>query len=410
MKILSNIERCDESWIIGWVTIADQPDEKLVVDILLDGQSIGQCAANEYREDLQAAGHGNGYCAFSFQTPAFVPKSEVERLTFRLGDSNVFLFNPLSPAKPLDEPTPRTRSRFGGLWIDRDDWIDNLASKHRQGLISDELSVEIFKFVRDGYLVIKKAVPPTLIDEVNQQIDAFWRFPPVGLKIETFEPDGNLRLLPPDVSLRQGRTKMLDAFAYSAAIRQAIAAPKVMEFLSALFEDKPKAFQSLTFWNGSQQAMHKDSAYVKVDSSPMHMAATWLALEDVSPGSGELEYYIGSHRAPDYLFGGVYKWMDNHVQEHDAFLSSLHADAETHGHVKGTFRANKGDVLIWHADLAHGGSPITAPGATRRSLVTHFTGASDEPFYRRYSSYSQLESGTCWYVSQFADIQVAKVL
>ena len=81
-------------------------------------------------------------------------------------------------------------------------------------------------------------------------------------------------------------------------------APKVMEFLSAVFEDKPKAFQSLYFWKGSEQPIHKDTAYVKVDNEPMQLTASWLALEDVHANTGELEYYIGSHRAPDYLFGG----------------------------------------------------------------------------------------------------------
>jgi hypothetical protein len=37
-----------------------------------------------------------------------------------------------------------------------------------------------------------------------------------------------------------------------------------------------------------------------------------------------------------------------------------------------TFMAKKGDVLIWHADLMHGGVPIQDPRQTRKSLVAHF--------------------------------------
>jgi ectoine hydroxylase len=36
------------------------------------------------------------------------------------------------------------------------------------------------------------------------------------------------------------------------------------------------------------------------------------------------------------------------------------------------FLPRKGDVLIWHANLLHGGRAIAAPGATRRSLVAHY--------------------------------------
>ncbi|HET6830459.1 MAG TPA: hypothetical protein VFH44_03815, partial [Solirubrobacterales bacterium] len=33
---------------------------------------------------------------------------------------------------------------------------------------------------------------------------------------------------------------------------------------------------------------------------------------------------------------------------------------------------NVGDVLFWHHKLTHGGSAVTRPGATRRSLVGHY--------------------------------------
>jgi ectoine hydroxylase-related dioxygenase (phytanoyl-CoA dioxygenase family) len=219
-----------------------------------------------------------------------------------------------------------------------------------------------------------------------------------------------MRVIPPVLSVRPGRTKMLDLYAHSGAAREAIAAPAVVEFLATIFEDQPKAFQGLTFWNGSQQAIHKDTAYVKIDSNPMHLAATWLALEDIQPGTGELEYYVGSHRAPDFLFGGSNKWMESHPEEHDQFLKSLHDDARRLGHVKGSFLAKKGDVLIWHADLAHGGSPILQPSLTRKSLVTHFTPSADEPFYRRTACYREAELGGVRFVSQFSDMVLAEEL
>ena len=36
------------------------------------------------------------------------------------------------------------------------------------------------------------------------------------------------------------------------------------------------------------------------------------------------------------------------------------------------FLPKKGDALIWHADLVHGGSPRTDRDLTRWSLVSHF--------------------------------------
>jgi ectoine hydroxylase-related dioxygenase (phytanoyl-CoA dioxygenase family) len=143
---------------------------------------------------------------------------------------------------------------------------------------------------------------------------------------------------------------------------------------------------------------------VKVDTNPMHLVATWLALEDVEAGTGELEYYVGSHRAPDFLFGGNSKWMESHTGEHDNFLQSLHDDAVRYSQKRSSFLAKAGDVLIWHADLAHGGAPITEPSRTRRSLVTHFTSADDEPFYQRNSRHRKGELRDCDFISAYYDV------
>jgi phytanoyl-CoA hydroxylase len=404
MRIIGHVDRCDDAFIAGGITIPDADDIKLGLEFLLNGEVIGRCAADQFRQDLKDAGLGGGNCAFSFQTPAFISKREINRIIVRLENSNVLL--PTDNGKPKEGPAGinETISKFGGLWIDRFDWLDRLALKHRKGEVSDGLSSAIFRFVRDGYLVIEDAVLLGVVDRVNEEIDRFWISPPPGLMVETFEPDSVMRVIPPNVVVRIGRTKMLDLYAHSRPAREAIAAPKVIEFLSAIFEDQAKAFQSLTFWNGSQQAIHKDTAYVKIDSNPMHLAATWLALEDIQPRTGELEYYIGSHRAPDFLFGGSNKWMESHPEEHSRFLQSLHDDARALDHVKGSFLAKKGDVLVWHADLAHGGSPILQPSLTRKSLVTHFTRSADEPFYRRTASYREFELGGVRFVSQFGDV------
>ena len=63
------------------------------------------------------------------------------------------------------------------------------------------------------------------------------------------------------------------------------------------------------------------------------------------------------------------------------------------------------DLLIWHADLAHGGAPITKPGRSRRSLVAHFCAEADEPYYRRHSQTKELATDECVFVSAFADVR-----
>ncbi len=384
------------------------PGHKFSLSIYSGTLLLGEVSADLFRDDLLNAGYGDGHVAFRYEPPAVLPRILLRDIRIRLAYSNAYLLPDEASRIELDLGDSAAAINddhlFGSLWIDRKDWLDRLAAKHRGGELTDEQCIQIFRFVRDGYLIIPGAVSSREVKALNLAIENAWKTPPEGLLVETFEPDSKMHYVPPDIRYRSGRTKMLDLFAYSPEVRKATSAKPVVSFLSAIFEDVPKAFQGLTFWNGSQQAIHKDTAYVKVDTNPMALAATWLALEDVKPGTGELEYFVGSHRAPDYLFGGVSKWMESYTDEHEAFLRSLYDDAEKYGFPKSTFLAKAGDVLVWHADLAHGGSMIAPDAGSRRSLVTHFTPARDIPFYRRNSQYRELDENGVVFVSQYGDV------
>jgi phytanoyl-CoA hydroxylase len=411
VKIIGHVDLCNAEEVVGWIADADNPDEKVALQVLTGQVSLGYCLATQSRPDL-AGKLGDGRCGFKFKLPENMPAKALRNIRLQVKDSNVALLPDFTDEEPeatdaekITAGAPRvTVSQFGGMWIDRIDFIDKLAEKHRKGELSDDLTMQICKFVRDGYLVIPGAVAPEMVDALNDEIETFWQTPPKGFMIETFEPDGKQKVIPADVRYREGTTKALDLYAQSPVARAAIASPKVMEFLTAVFDAPPLAFQGLTFWNGSQQAIHKDTAYVKVDGNKMALCATWLALEDITPGSGELEYFVGSHRAPDFVFGGVDTWMMAHAEDHPRFLQSLQEDAKKFGHVKSRFHAKKGDVLVWHADLAHGGSPVTQPGVTRRSLVTHYCPQTQEPYYRRAKKFRKLATGGCTFVSEHRDV------
>ena len=112
-----------------------------------------------------------------------------------------------------------------------------------------------------------------------------------GVLIETHgATPGRLEVIPADNRYRYAATKLLDVFSRAASARAAAAATPILKFLTAVFEEHPHAFQQLHFTMGSQQPIHKDTAYVKIDSNPMAIAASWIALEDIVPGTGELEY------------------------------------------------------------------------------------------------------------------------
>ena len=197
---------------------------------------------------------------------------------------------------------PRFRSRFGGLWPDLSNAEELIAGKQALGLLTAEDAERFRRWVRDGFVVLERGVPPELVDRLRDEIDAAWEKGDPRVSLEVFE-NGQRTLPRLEPGFRDVPHKVLDYHAVSSAAREVQFAPAVRRFLGLLFERPPLAFQSLLFRWGSEQDMHQDSAYV-VLRSPMELVGCWIALEDVAPGSGELQYYVGSHRIPEYLWLG----------------------------------------------------------------------------------------------------------
>lgn len=363
--------------------------------LMLGGRELCRFTADQPTLD----GEANG---FSFDLTGF-PRSLARELRIKFDGLDELVGHPERSPSDLDL-TPY-HSLFGGMWVDRQDWEDILASKVRKGLIDEELHEQINHFVREGYAIFPRAVSQELVDRLNDDVERVWRGEVEQIFIETFSHEpGVMHILPATDAYRYGVTKLLDIHSRRPSARAATRVRPVRRFLEAIFEEKPRAFQQLHFTLGSQQAIHKDTAYVRIDTAPMKMAASWLALEDIHEGTGELEYYAGSHRSPDYLWGGYSKWMDVNPAEHDHFLKRLHDDARDYAQKKTRFLARAGDVLIWHADLAHGGAAVVNKAATRKSLVTHYTGASDHPWYFRHHQRREVEEDGMVFCSNYADV------
>ncbi len=105
----------------------------------------------------------------------------------------------------------------------------------------------------------------------------------------------------------------------------------------------------------------------------MFLAASWIALEDVTEGSGELAYFDRSHKLPHYLFKDGTKRVDFKVDDYVACARMLEDMCKSRGLAYERLLAKKGDVFFWAADLVHRSHPRTLPDDTSRlSCVTHY--------------------------------------
>jgi hypothetical protein len=280
-----------------------------------------------------------------------------------------------------------TPSKFGGLWIDQANVHDLISGKRAIGRIDRDEEEQLRSFAADGYVRLPELLPAAIVDRAEEALDAAYS----GATREVlFECHAISPVhLAWDPRVTEFAAKALDLHWWSDAIRDAVFAAPLVAFLQLIFERPPLASQTLSFYRGSGQSFHQDSAYVPY-SLPLQFAASWIALEDVAAGAGELMYAVGSHRAlPEFLYPGDTRSvaestrlgaavdLSDEVRHHEARIA---AEIGERGLKRGSFLAKRGEVLFWHADLAHGGSPISQ-SRSRKSVVTHYCPNEVAPIY-----------------------------
>lgn len=276
-------------------------------------------------------------------------------------------------------------SEFGGLWTDRLDAKSEIKRRARAGEITLDDEVLLEQWVENGFVILPGAVEPELCALLASELEAIFREGSDTVFYQEPEaPPGQSSPVPR--GLPPSRMRLVDLYGASLSAAKILLSQRIAQFLKLVFGEAPLCFQGLTFEMGSEQGLHQDTAYVVVDR-PLELAAAWVALEDVAEGSGELAYLVGSHRLPDWKFGGNSKHWDSAqhgTEDHDNWSKWLVRKSEELGFGKKLFRPVMGDVLIWSADLVHGGSPVGDRTLTRRSLVGHYCPASRTPHYFNY--------------------------
>jgi phytanoyl-CoA hydroxylase len=305
----------------------------------------------------------------------------------------------------MGETTTGFYSRFGGLWTDSLDATAELERRRTSGILSDDEAAAIASWMANGYVILKDAVPPEDCDALAAEIASAWS---EGAGDLLTQPPGKHETEPPSPDTPPHQMRIVDVYAARRVALKVLLAPAIVRFLTLIFDAEPLLFQGLTFECGSEQGMHQDSAYVVV-SSPMELVASWTALEDVQSGSGELQYFEGSHRLPEYLFSGEHKSWDagrDGIEQHDEWARLLHVNSQRLDFPLKTFRPKKGDTLIWSADLAHGGARVVDRSSTRRSQVGHYCPEGVSPNYFRYRPDRQHKERVAggWISSEYYDL------
>ena len=258
------------------------------------------------------------------------------------------------------------RSAYGGLWVDRRDADDLLSRKLHDGDLNHNEAGFLRHFIDEGYVVFPRAVANDLIDEYLDHFDRAWRRPPPHIYAHS-----SGEVLPLSMALYDRIAKVSDLHYYFAHAGDLIFAPAVRRFLELIYQRPAVVFQTMSMRKGSEEALHIDTGPLTL-TEPMSLTASWIALEDVAEGAGALQFVPGSHRVPEVLNKGVSKGHNGDMSAYHEVLQATLRMCDAAGLKTQYFNAKKGDVLIWAADLMHGGAKIADPSLTRKSLVCHY--------------------------------------
>jgi phytanoyl-CoA hydroxylase len=218
---------------------------------------------------------------------------------------------------------------------------------------SDENRKSIQEYDNNGYCIIKNYLSAEQVDKINGEIDQL-------LKIKK-------------VKFGYGG-KIMFAIHVSDLLNKIGNDSKLHELLFVLLQGNPVLFQSINFVMGSEQDTHSDS--IHMTTYPLGgLLGAWIALEDVDDSNGPLHYYPGSHKLPYYLNKDYANEGSRFLigdKSYSAYEKMIAGKIKSLGIKKEIFKAKKGDLLIWHANLFHGGEAHRDKTKTRKSMVLHY--------------------------------------
>ena len=197
--------------------------------------------------------------------------------------------------------------------------------------------------------------------------------------------------------------RIVEAWKYSKNVARLANNKELKKVLKFLYDSKPLPFSTINFIGGTEQPFHSD--YIHFGSLPhKYLVGAWVALEKTTKYNGALSVIPGSHKFPliDYQdlkqkkplniieLEKNYRVYENYIKQ----LIKIKKLKPKELYLK------KGEVILWAANLLHGGSNVKNKKLTRRSQVIHFHFKDSEVYYN--PGFSEPKKGL--YVDRKLDI------
>jgi len=208
---------------------------------------------------------------------------------------------------------------------------------------------QVQEFADRGILKVDFGFDPALLDAIVEKVHALY-------------PEEFHEGLTP-VTRVQDAWKTVDESRQLAVDRRATIA------LAELYGRQALPFQTLNFPKGTSQMAHSDTIHFSTIPAG-YMAGIWVALEDIDRDNGPLVYYPGSHKLPYYSMQDL--GLEPGYRNYHLYEQRIKELVAEHGFEAEYGIVRKGEAIIWHANLLHGGAPQNDMSRSRNSQVTHY--------------------------------------
>ncbi len=227
----------------------------------------------------------------------------------------------------------------------------------------------------DGYCVIRACVPPDVCEAAASAVDAF-KTRHHEVCAPNMDGFGHLYRV---VNLHLAIDELANAFTSET---------RGLAVCDQFFGARTALYTSLYYERGSEQDLHRDTPYFCTRPGGRYLGM-WLALDDVDDGNGPLKVVPGSHALPPLdvaamarsLFPDPRAVPSSSPEGWACYQDAVQRQCRDAGLSEQTIHVSAGDVVIWHPEMLHGGSPHRDQQRSRRSLVTHVTPAGTPVFH-----------------------------
>ena len=241
-------------------------------------------------------------------------------------------------------------------WVESD-FAKKILEKKK---ISKKLRDQAIFFIDNGYLILRNVLKDKLVKNVIKDYNKI-------INSKKYKKN-------PDYFHYNKYPRVIEGWRKSKSIKM-IAKNKIIEKILNFFYDKePIPISTINFYAGTEQPLHSD--YIHFGSSPeLYLVGVWFALEKVDNNNGPLTIVPGSHKLKIINFSDfnlnipqTSKELKNYYSIYENYLLDIIKEKKLKTK---KVLLNKGDAIIWAANLLHGGSKIKKNNS-RLSQVVHY--------------------------------------